>query len=112
AAALPEGVAKHPSLGIDQALVRVGELRAPQGPTESFQLLRVPAVVLIGHRDQLRLRGNHSQRSLEIPVEPEPRIRTREQEALVWSQHLLDLLEPLGARAVVADQAHPSTIGL
>ena len=69
APALPQRLSQHASVGIDEALVGVHELRGPERLPEHLQLLGVPAVVLVAQRQQLDSGRSQPQRPLEVAIE-------------------------------------------
>ncbi len=115
AAQVPVGVGEDlPALGGDPH-VAVGERGAGMSGergVQSLELVGVPAVVLVGERDQRRLGRDQAQRALEVGVEAEPLRRSRDDEARVVADRPLEAREGLLARAVVADQADPVGPGL
>ena len=84
---------------------RPRRLRRPTAPAR-----RVPAVVLVAERDQLRV-GSERQGSLEVPVEAEMRA-PRQCKAPVPRELSLEFLRPVGTRPVVADHADPVAVRL
>ena len=109
---LPQRLAQHAAVPVDEPLVGVHEPRAAERPAEHGELVGPPAVVLVAQRDQLGLRRNQPQGALEVAIEAEPLLGARHDEARVAA----DLREQpgmgLGARRVVADDADPVLVGL
>jgi len=94
------------------ALVAVHELRGPQRAAQDLELVRVPPVVLVAQRNQLRLARSHLQRTFEVAVEAHAAVRARHDEALVACHHVLQRGEALGTGVIVGDHAHPAAVGL
>ena len=88
------------------------EPRAAERATQHRELVGRPAVVLVAQRQQRRLGGREAQRPLEVAVEAEPALRPRHVEARVVADLLAHRRVARGARAVVADHAHPVAVGL
>ena len=96
----------------DDPLVAVNELRVADRGHQTGELVRVPRVVLVGRRDEAGAGRRQRQRALEVAVEPAPAVRPRQHEPRVVADHLAHLGDPLGPRAVVADDAQPVRLGL
>ncbi len=112
APSLPEGLREHPARLVDDPHVAVDEPRPAARRQQRRQLLRVPAVVLVGEGDEVRLRRHQPQRPFEVEVEPEPALAPGEGEARVRRGQLAQRRQPLAGGAVVADQADPVGVGL
>ena len=108
----PVGVRQQLPVRRHQPGVAVRQLGAADLVQQGGQLVRVPDVVLVGHRHEGRLRRGHRQRSLEVRVEPEPAGRARDHEPRIARQLGLELAEAPGRRAVVAHHAHPVAVAL
>src|SRR5699024_8809914 len=78
---------------------------------EDVELVAIPAVVLVGERDQLRRRRGEPDRALEVAEEAEPLVRAADEEAGIAGDRALELRERLRRRAVVADHADPVVAG-
>ena len=84
APAVPPGVGDHGAVTGDDPGVGVDQLRVAERGDERRQLVRVPAVVLIGRaRPAAASVGRERQRALEVAVEAQPPGRTRHDEARV-----------------------------
>ena len=69
---------------VDDPHVAVDELRVADRAEQRLELVRVPAVVLVGERDEARRSaGTSDERALEVAVEAEPPRRARDDEARV-----------------------------
>ena len=106
----------HRAVGIDHAGVAGDELHGAVGlePADELgELVRVPAVVLVGEGDVAHRRRHERQRSLEVAVEADPLGVLDEHEAGVVSEHACGCrASALGCGPVVADDAGPRRVGL
>ncbi len=108
----PVGVGDELARAIDDARVAVDELGVAELGQQRLELVRMPEVVLVGHRDVLRGLRRQRERPLEVVVEVAPPRRARYRETRVALNRGLEGGEALGRRAVVADHAHPVGMSL
>ncbi len=110
--ALPQRLPADLAVGIDPSQVAVGELRRLDRIPQRRELVRIPAIVVVAERDELRLRRNHPQHPLEVPVEAETPLGARQHEPIVAGDGVGDRLVAIRRGAIVADQADPVRVGL
>jgi hypothetical protein len=112
AAHRPVGVGDDLAARVDDARVAVDQARLAHRREQRGQLVRVPVVVLVGHRDVRGPLRGQGQRALEVAVEAQAGRCAVQAEARVAGQDLPHAAEPLRRGGVVADHAHPVVDGL
>jgi hypothetical protein len=108
----PIGLSEQLVAGSEDALVAVDELCRADCREQRLELVRAPAIILVGEGDVRRLRWREREGALEVPIEAEPPRRARHDEPGIASDRRLEVREPLGRRAVVRDHAHPIAMRL
>jgi len=112
AAAAPVRRRDELPLAIDHAGVGVHEQGAPDLGQRGGELVRMPVVILVGHRDKRGVAGGQRQRALEVAVEAKPGRGSAEQESAIAAGRVPQPLVVLGGGAVVADHAQPVGVRL
>ena len=93
----PEGGRDDLALGVGEPHVAVGEGHSVGHlPDQDLELVGVPVVVLVGERDQLRLRRDCLQDALEVAVVAEPLLVALHPEAGIAADGVLDHRLDLG----------------
>ena len=108
----PVGVREHGPVGPGEPHVAERELGLAQRAEQRRQLLRMPAVVLVGERHVAGRRRGEAERAGEVPVRAEPRRGAGQVKPGVGAGVPLEGGERLRARAVVGDQADPVPVSL